>query len=527
MLDALCFALFGKPFRKINKPQLVNSINERNCLVEVNFRVGSNQYRVLRGIKPGKFEIYYNGVLLDQTAAIKDYQEHLEKHILKLNYTSFTQVVILGSSNFIPFMQLSTQARREVIEDLLDIKIFSIMNVLLKTRMQENKETLNDLKYQVQIAQEKRALQQKHMKEIRSQNEERANEIKTELDKSNSHINELSLKKHNILIDIDVNEETQRSKYSGVLKKFFDLEKYESQIQTKQYKLIQDRNFYLENDNCLSCEQPLPTEFKDNKIKILQDRISKSTAYLLKLEQELENTSVLKTELKLLEEQYTTLVDEKFSYDKDIDNIRGYIVKLESQLSNVSNVDMTTTLDELKSTEQKLIEVEKQREEAIKQRELYIVAAELLKDKGIKTQIVKQYVPVMNKLINKYLAKMEFFVNFELDENFNEIIKSRHRDIFSYASFSEGEKARLDLALLLTWRSVAKMKNSSHTNLLILDEVFDGSLDNIGIDSLMEILNEMGDTNIFVISHKQEPLQDKMKSTIRFEKYKNFSRMCA
>jgi DNA repair exonuclease SbcCD ATPase subunit len=527
MLDALCFALFGKPFRKINKPQLANSINEKNCLVEVNFRIGSNSYRVLRGIKPAKFEIYYNDTLLDQTAAVKDYQEHLEKNILKLNYTSFTQVVILGSSTFIPFMQLSAQARREVIEDLLDIKIFSVMNVLLKTRIQENKEILNDLKYQLQMAQEKRALQQKHMKELRSQNEERVNEINAEIEKSKTQLGLLVLEKTGILKSIEENEETQRSKYKGVLKKFSDLEKYQGQIQTKQNKLMKDRDFYLENADCLSCGQSLPEDFRNNKLETLQESISDYGVNLSKLETELEKTSLLKGELKVLEEEYSSLVEKKFSCDKDIDSHHSYMRKLEKQLSNVSNVDMTTTIEELKVTERKIIEVEKQREEAVKQRELYTVAAELLKDKGIKTQIVKQYVPVMNKLINKYLAKMEFFVNFELDENFNEVIKSRHRDVFSYASFSEGEKARLDLALLLTWRSIAKMKNSSHTNLLILDEVFDGSLDNVGIESLMEILNETQDTNIFIISHKGESLQDKMRSIIRFEKWKNFSRMVA
>ena len=527
MLDALCFALFGKPFRKINKPQLVNSINERNCLVEVKFRIGSNSYRVLRGIKPGVFEIYYNDTLVDQTAASKDYQEHLEKNILKLNYNSFTQVVILGSSTFVPFMQLSAQARREVIEDLLDIKIFSVMNVLLKTRIQENKETLNDLKYQLQMAQEKRALQQKHMKELRNQNEERVNEINAEIEKSANQLGLLVLQKTDVQTKIKINEESQRSKYKGVLKKFSNLEKYQVQIEHKQKKLIEDREFYLENTDCLSCGQALPVDFRDNKLKTLEENITDYSVNLSKLGKELEKTSVLKGELKVLEEEYSTLVEQKFSCDKDIDNHHSYIRKLEKQLSNVSNVDMTTTIEELKVTERKIIEVEKQREEAVKQRELYTVAAELLKDKGIKTQIVKQYVPVMNKLINKYLAKMEFFVNFELDENFNEVIKSRHRDVFSYASFSEGEKARLDLALLLTWRSIAKMKNSSHTNLLILDEVFDGSLDNVGIESLMEILNETQNTNIFIISHKGESLQDKMRSIIRFEKYKNFSRMVA
>ena len=270
MLDALCFALFGKPFRKINKPQLVNSINEKGCLVEVNFRIGSNEYRIVRGIKPAKFEIYYNESLLDQTAAVKDYQEHLEKNILKLNYTSFTQVVILGSSTFVPFMQLPAQARRDVIEDLLDIKIFSIMNVLLKTRIQENKETLNDLKYRLQMLQEKKALQQKHIKELKNQNEERVNQIRKEVEKTKENMNEISLKRQSVMLKISQLEGTKAEKYNGVLDKLSKLEKYESKMQTKQKKLIKDRDFYQENDKCLSCEQPLPEEFKSNKIQSLQ-----------------------------------------------------------------------------------------------------------------------------------------------------------------------------------------------------------------------------------------------------------------
>jgi DNA repair exonuclease SbcCD ATPase subunit len=527
MLDALCFALFGKPFRKINKPQLVNSVNEKGCLVDVSFVVGSNAYRVIRGIKPAKFEIYYNDILLDQTAAVKDYQEYLEKNILKLNYTSFTQVVILGSSTFVPFMQLSAQARREVIEDLLDIKIFSIMNVLLKSRISENKETLNDLKYQLQLFQEKRSLQQKHIKELRSQNEGRINEIKEEIKKSNNVIDDISSQKHSLEIKIQNLEEEKDTKFDNILDKLVMMQDVDKKIDFKRTQLIKDRDFYQLNDVCNSCEQELSISFKNKKVEELQTQIDELTHNLVKIKNKIDKGIILKEELADINRRRDDLIGKSFSYDKDIDNGKKYIKKLESQLNSISDIDSKEITDELSATEKKLIDIERKREEAVKQRELYTVAADLLKDKGIKTQIVKQYVPVMNKLINKYLAKMEFFVNFELDENFNEMIRSRHRDIFSYASFSEGEKSRLDLALLLTWRSIAKMKNSSHTNLLILDEVFDGSLDNIGIDSLMEILNDMGDANIFVISHKGETLQDKMKSTIRFEKYKNFSRMCA
>ena len=527
MLDALCFALFGKPFRKINKPQLVNSVNEKGCLVDVKFSVGSNVYRVIRGIKPAKFEIYYNDILLEQTAAVKDYQDYLEKSILKLNYTSFTQVVILGSSTFVPFMQLSAQARREVIEDLLDIKIFSIMNVLLKSRISDNKEILNDLKYQLQLFQEKRSLQQKHIKELRSQNEERVNEIKEEIKKSHKVIGDVSFQKHSIEIKIQSLEEERDSKFDNILNKLTMMQDLDKNINFKRSQLIKDRDFYQLNDVCNSCKQELSISFKNKKVEELQTQITELTHNLVKIKDKLDRGIVLKEDLADINRRRDELISKSFSYDKDVDNGKKYIKKLENQMKSVSSIDLKEVTDELSVTEKKLIDIEKKREEAVKQRELYTVAADLLKDKGIKTQIVKQYVPVMNKLINKYLAKMEFFVNFELDENFNEVIKSRHRDEFSYASFSEGEKSRLDLALLLTWRSIAKMKNSSHTNLLILDEVFDGSLDNIGIDSLMEILNDMGDTNIFVISHKGETLQDKMNSTIRFEKYKNFSRMVA
>lgn len=527
MLDALCFALFSKPFRKINKPQLVNSINERGCLVDVKFSVGSNAYRVIRGIKPAKFEIYYNDILLEQTAAVKDYQDYLEKNILKLNYISFTQVVILGSSTFIPFMQLSAQARREVIEDLLDIKIFSIMNVLLKSRISDNKETLNDLKYQLQLFQEKRNLQQKHMSELRSQNEERVNEIKEEIKKSNKVIDDISFQKHSIEIKIQSLEEERDSKFDNILNKLTMMQDLDKNINFKRSQLIKDRDFYQLNDVCNSCEQELSTSFKNKKIEELQTQITELTHNLVKIKDKLDRGITLKEDLADINRRRDELINKSFSYDKDVDNGKKYIKRLKTQMKSVSGIDLKEVTDELSITEKKIIDIEKKREEAVRQRELYTVAADLLKDKGIKTQIVKQYVPVMNKLINKYLAKMEFFVNFELDENFNEVIKSRHRDEFSYASFSEGEKARLDLALLLTWRSIAKMKNSSHTNLLILDEVFDGSLDDIGIDSLMEILNDMGDTNIFVISHKGLTLQDKMNSTIRFEKYKNFSRMVA
>tara|TARA_B110000211_G_scaffold9108_1_gene9711 strand:- start:14373 stop:16079 length:1707 start_codon:yes stop_codon:yes gene_type:complete len=524
MLDALCFVLFGKPFRKINKPQLVNSVNAKGALVEIDFKIGSNSYRVIRGLKPGIFEIYHNDTMLSQTAAAKDYQEHLEKNILKLNYNSFTQVVILGSSTFVPFMQLPAHARREVIEDLLDIKIFSVMNVLLKTRMQENKELLKDLDYELKLSTEKKEIQQKHIEELRDKNDEVRKGLEEELASIMFSIEELENK------NIKYNEhrddlEDKMEKTSIANKNIDELKRLEKKLNVKIKEHDKASNFYIENKNCPTCDQNITDEIRNKKIEESKFKISEISKGLLSLETQLFSAlEVQKQYMSYLSEHQTTFT-KIIGNTKEIDALKNYSNRISKKINDDTHIDLDSIIFEIQNLEKTLNTTRNKIEKEINTKELYSIASELLKDKGIKTQIVKQYIPIMNALINKYLAKMEFFVNFELDENFNEIIKSRHRDEFSYSSFSEGEKSRLDLALLLTWRSIAKMKNSSHTNLLILDEVFDGSLDTVGIDSLIDILTDMDNTNIFVISHKGEALQDKMRSIIRFEKYKNFSRI--
>ena len=524
MLDALCFVLFGKPFRKINKPQLVNSVNAKGALVEIDFKIGSNSYRVIRGLKPGIFEIYHNDTMLSQTAAAKDYQEHLEKNILKLNYNSFTQVVILGSSTFVPFMQLPAHARREVIEDLLDIKIFSVMNVLLKTRMQENKELLKDLDYELKLSTEKKEIQQKHIEELRDKNDEVRKGLEEELASIMFSIEELENKniKHNEHRD-DLEDKMEKTSIAN--KNIDELKRLEKKLNVKIKEHDKASNFYIENKNCPTCDQNITDEIRNKKIEESKFKISEISKGLLSLETQLFSAlEVQKQYMSYLSEHQTTFT-KIIGNTKEIDALKNYSNRISKKINDDTHIDLDSIIFEIQNLEKTLNTIRNKIEKEINTKELYSIASELLKDKGIKTQIVKQYIPIMNALINKYLAKMEFFVNFELDENFNEIIKSRHRDEFSYSSFSEGEKSRLDLALLLTWRSIAKMKNSSHTNLLILDEVFDGSLDTVGIDSLIDILTDMDNTNIFVISHKGEALQDKMRSIIRFEKYKNFSRI--
>lgn len=524
MLDALCFALFGKPFRKINKPQLINSVNENGCVTEVEFEIGTNVYKVIRGIKPGKFEIYYNKILLDQTAASRDYQEHLEKNILKLNHTTFTQVVILGASTFVPFMQLSAQARREIIEDLLDIKIFTLMNSLLKNRMQENKDVLQNLKIELVIDNEKKNLHEKHVKSLLSDNKTKKQKVLNDIEK---------IKKDVIVLNNTIKEKREkiddmRESIIGKTDIKDSLQKmghYKSKILYKIDKNNNDIVFYSDNNNCPTCTQPIDEIIKQKKLNETKENESLLNENLNKLQLIIDDNhkhmEKIESILKMIGEIETDIRTDESKKQ----SLKSYALKLNENMKEIDNINLDEEKQMLHDIIENIKTVEIQREEYINARELLSTASDLLKDKGIKTQIVKQYIPIMNTLINKYLAKMEFFVNFELDENFNETIKSRHRDIFSYASFSEGEKSRLDLALLLTWRSIAKMKNSSHTNLLILDEVFDGSLDGVGIETLIEILNEIKNTNIFIISHKGDFLQDKMRSVIRFEKYKNFSRI--
>ena len=523
ILDALCFGLFGKPFRNINKGQFVNSVNNGSCEVEVDFKIGTKSFKVIRSIKPNMFEIYINGKMYNQDANARDYQKYLEQQILKLNYRSFTQVVILGSSTFIPFMQLKARQRRDVVEDILDIQIFSLMNMLLKQKLKTIQEHQRDANYNVDLTTEKIELQNKYIEDVKKNKDKLIGEKSTVLNGNEEEIHSRQkkigeLKQANKELGFNttnLNDSTDKvQKLKGI-----DATLKEKRSSTKKYI-----TFFEENDDCPTCEQHIDETFKKNMIVTKKGEHDKFDNGIQELSEE------LKRQEDLLEaiNSYIAMIREndaeigKITYsikemEKFNTNLQSEIEQL--QLGEVNKED----LDKIKALRKSLKSFEKQHQELREEQTYAEAARSMLMDTGIKTKIIKQYLPIMNKLINTYLTAMEFYINFTLNENFEETIKSRHRDEFTYASFSEGEKMRIDLALLFTWRAVAKMKNSTNTNLLILDEIFDSSLDSTGTDEFLKILNTLDGENVFVISHKQDVLVDKFRSTIRFEKVKNFS----
>ena len=526
MLDALCFGLFGKPFRSIVKPNLINSINGKDTLVEVEFNASNKSYKIIRGIKPNTFEIYQDGELLNQDAAARDYQEYLEKFILKMNYKSFTQIVILGSASFTPFMQLSNTDRRAIIEDLLDIQIFSTMSGIVKERMTNNKDLSLAKKHEIDISQQKYELKEAHVKQLKQNNDEKIAEYELDIANSSNHIvtletetNDCTGKIDTLQADVVARLETEQK-----VKKFNQLE---TQIETNLNKYKKDVNFFEHNDNCPTCRQAIDRDFKEEEIGNLTNKITECTVGLSQLEIKLLEEQDKLNQISDKQKQIQELQIKIATNTTSITEIRKYIARIEKHINELKNTkDISDTeqkqLEELKI---KIDEAEKELKELIDEKTYYEVASGLLKDTGIKTKIIKQYLPIINKLVNKYLASLDFFVNFNLDESFKETIKSRHRDEFTYNNFSEGEKQRIDMALMLTWRAIAKLKNSSNTNLLILDEIFDSSLDVNGTDELIKILHMLEDVNLFVISHKGDILQDKFNNVIRFQKIKNFSRI--
>jgi DNA repair exonuclease SbcCD ATPase subunit len=525
ILDALCFGLFNKPFRNISKGQLVNSVNGSAAVVEVEFNVGGKDVKVIRGIKPNKFEVWVNGNMINQDANARDYQKHLEQQIMGLNYRSFTQVVILGSSTFVPFMQLPTKARREVVEDILDIKIFSLMNFLLKNKTKELNEETRNVEYQYELTKEKVTLQEKFIKEvinnkseIIAENQQKVFDNVSIINARNGDIEKHETDKSSLSFDAE-----DKVKVESKLRKLT-----QSEAALKNRKAENDRQieFFKDNDECPTCEQSITDATKSAKITKHSEKITElntaidSCKTLERVEQDRLN-SIL------------TNIETMRQHDVEIAKIRSTIVQLEkfnTQLEkDIASYESGSISDDDKEKLAKLkgqIELIDEQKSKLKEDKFYIdVARNLLQDSGIKTKIIKQYLPIMNKLVNTYLSSMDFFVNFNIDENFQETIKSRFRDEFSYASFSEGEKMRIDLALLFTWRAIAKMKNSTNTNLLILDEIFDSSLDGTGTDDFLKILNTFSDQNVFVISHKQDMLFDKFRSIVQFKKEKNFSKV--
>ena len=525
MLDALCFGLFGKGFRKVSKNSLINSVNQRGMVVEVEFAIGSKQYRVVRGAKPNVFEIFLNDRIINQDANMRDYQEQLEKQILKLNYKTFTQVVILGSSSFTPFMQMNQTDRRGIIEDILDINIFSIMNGLLKTRMTGLKSELHDLDYEIRLSEDRIDTYKKHIKSLGDNRRQKIQDFNESVETAQSNINNLQEQCNLLLEDVGSlqNETSDSEKIKSKLTKTLELEKQLEQARTRGTKEIK---FYEDNDECPTCHRDMEDDFKQEKISTTEGKISEIDKAIQDISKNVIDINKRIEEIQKIQSKVDTLNRQVAQKQNEISASNQYITKINVEIEKLKSENVTDDSEKLNKELKILKGQNTEKEGLIDKRSYYDIAALLLQDSGIKTKIIRQYLPIMNKLINKYLASMDFFVQFNLDEGFNESIKSRYRDAFSYANFSEGEKMRIDLALLFTWRAVAKLKNSVNTNLLVLDEVFDSSLDEGGTDEFLKILHTLdGDTNTFIISHKGDILTEKFRHTMTFEKVKNFSRV--
>jgi DNA repair exonuclease SbcCD ATPase subunit len=526
-IDALCFALFGKPFRKIKIGQLINSINLKDALVEVEFSIGSSKYKVRRGLKPNLFEIYQNDILVNQDAATKDYQEFLEKQILKLNYKSFTQIVVLGSSSFVPFMQLPAPQRREIIEDLLDIQIFSRMNDILRGELLEVAQDYKDAEGNLSVVRQKIDLQQDYLERLDEQRKKSTEDIKqrivTAQNAIQSYQKEITERMDRIR-DLRGNLEDEES----TDRRYQKFTAIQDQLKRNTSKVANDIAFYNDHDECGTCKQTIDETFKSN---IVEERRSKLA--------ELDKAQVdLKAELEKVRKRMSEIADVHFQINELQGEINGWQVRIQAETRSIEewNTEIETANATLADTDEHVQKLTEMRDEERKvsdlknslndQRYYAEISANLLKDTGIKTKIINQYLPVINHYVNHFLQALDFFVQFNLDGSFKETIKSRYRDDFSYASFSEGEKLRIDLSLLFTWRIIAKMKNSTNTNLLVLDEVFDSSLDANGTEEFLKILNTMDKgINAFVISHKGDTLYDKFTNVLRFDKPNNYSRL--
>lgn len=527
MLDAITFALYGKPFRKINKPQLINSINQKELLVEVSFQIGQANYMVRRGIKPGVFEIFKNDVLINQDAASRDYQSYLEKNILNLNYKSFNQIVVLGSATYVPFMELPAHSRREIIEDLLDIQVFSTMNNLLKEKVSSNKEEITENSYQKDLIGSRLDSAKEHNASIRKIREDEVEKIKEKMSEHIGNIEETQklIEAIQDILTVCADDIKDKPSVKSKIEKGRSLRQdIENQLRSHQKEL----SFYKDHDDCPTCKQGIEHDFKqgimaekDAKVTDLENGLKDLAEKVKVYEDRLEAISSVEDQmadmnLKIGDHRATIKVAKNalVSYKKELD-------KAEEEVEAVDTSKLNELADQLQT-------IDKEQTELYDYKEVLSVVSQMLKDGGIKSKIIRQYVPIMNKLINKYLAAFDLFVDFQIDENFNEVIKSRFRDTFSYSSFSEGEKLRITLSIMLAWRTVAKMRNSVSTNLLVLDETLDGAMDGVGVENLIETLHTVNaDDNIFVISHRGDQFGDKFESHIKFHKVKNFSEIAA
>ena len=525
ILDALTYSLFGKAFRKVNKGQLINTITRKELVVEVEFDIGQNKYKIIRGQKPNVFEVYQNGSLMNQSAEMRDYQEILEKQIIKMNLKSFSQVVVLGSASFVPFMQLSASQRREVIEDLLDLQIFTTMNLLLKERVADNTIALTDINTDQKVVMEKIRIIKEHLQEKQNNNEKLVTEKVSIIDDTTYKIEKLNQQYWNYDAAINSMKESM-SEETSIAKHIQKVSQFRHKIEASVAILNKDIKFFDEHKDCPTCTQAIDDTFRLN---ILAQKSSERINYNEKLEllsKEYDEANSKINQLIEVQSNINTKQMEQFRVKSNIDSLIKYRDQLEREIKNINSVHEADEEDKMTELETELNSVANRYNDAMDQKQIFAAASMLLKDGGIKARIIKQYVPVINKLINKYLSAMDFFVQFELDEEFNETIKSRFRDEFSYASFSEGEKMRINLAILFTWRAVAKLRNSVSTNLLIMDEVFDSSLDSNGTEEFLKIIKNLtSDTNTFIISHKGDQLYDKFETVLKFEKKQNFSKV--
>lgn len=528
MLDALSFALFGRSHRNISKPQLVNSINNKACVVEVEFVASGSQFKIVRGMKPNVFEIWKNGEMINQDSHSKEYQKILEQNIIKLNHKSFHQIVVLGSSSFIPFMQLTTGARREVIEDLLDIGVFSKMNILLKEKTSMLKDNIKDVLHGIEIDKAKIDAQKKYIRDIEAINRDQKEEKQRLIEDYQSEIQTLQGKNSTKSDSIERILAPATDNKAAAETKLSELQKYKAKFDAEIRNLVKEVNFFENNSVCPTCTQEITEDIKHKHILEGKERARKLNDGTQKAERSIQNTEELLEEARQVIDHCRKLQSEIHANNQSIDQYQKAIDRTRDELNQLSGdkSDLAAEQIVLQQMQQDRDDKIEKRLALTEQLNYNYVISEMLKDTGIKTKIVKQYLPVINKLVNQYLQTLDFFVSFHLDEAFQETIKSRHRDSFTYDSFSEGEKQRIDLALLFTWRMIAKMKNSVSTNLLILDETFDSSLDYEGVDNLMKIIYTLDDdTNVFVISHKGDILDGKFNRKLEFHKEKNFSKL--
>jgi len=527
LLDAITFALYGKPFRKINKGQLINSINQKDLVVEVTFQIGPNNYQIRRGIKPNFLEIWKNGTLVNQDAASRDYQAYLEKNILNLNYKSFNQIVVLGSATYVPFMELPAHARREIIEDLLDIQVFSTMNNLLKEKVSNNKQEITDNSYQKDLIESKLDSAKDHNASIRKIREDEVEKVKEKMsehiakvESENEKIDKLQTQIEDLVKTIQDKESVKKKNQKAIT--------LIQQMQMHMNSYMKELAFYHDNDNCPTCKQGIDHGFKENVVSDKGKKVAELEAGIEECQSKAEEYTTRLNEISDTETEISSvnlqIGDHRATIKVSKNALISYKKELDRAEEQVEAVDMSK-LNELSDS---LTVIDEEQTDLFSHKEVLSVVSQMLKDGGIKSKIIRQYVPIMNKLINKYLSAFDLFVDFQIDENFNEVIKSRFRDTFSYASFSEGEKLRITLSIMLAWRTVAKMRNSVSTNLLILDETLDGAMDGSGVENLIETLHSVNtDDNIFVISHRGDQFGDKFESHLKFTKVKNYSELAA